>query len=174
MKSEHKSEHSHKDDKHQAHTKLLDRLRVQAEDVARLMSALTEEQLSTRTVSGKWSLKELLCHLLRVQQIFRVRVESMLREDNPETEPYDPDKDPAFAQLVAKPSIDSLKLFLEGRSALTESLAPLTPAEWHRKGRHPEFPNYDVHFQVEYMVHHEAHHIYQMFQRRVPFGKMPH
>jgi hypothetical protein len=24
------------------------------------------------------------------------------------------------------------------------------------------------------MAHHEAHHIYQLFQRRVPFGKLPH
>jgi hypothetical protein len=40
----------------------------------------------------------------------------------------------------------------------------------HRAGRHPEFDHYDVHFQVEYM----AHHIYQMFQRRAPFGQMPH
>ena len=51
---------------------------------------------------------------------------------------------------------------------------PLTPAEWHRKARHPQFPHYDLHFQVEYMAHHEAHHIYQLFQRRVPFGKLPH
>ena len=29
-------------------------------------------------------------------------------------------------------------------------------------------------FGVEYMAHHEAHHIYQMFQRRVVFGKLPH
>jgi hypothetical protein len=38
--------------------------------------------------------------------------------------------------------------------------------EWRRTGRHPEFPGYDLQFQLEYMVHHEAHHIYQMFQRR--------
>ena len=50
----------------------------------------------------------------------------------------------------------------------------LTPSEWHRKAKHPQFPHYDLHFQVEYMAHHEAHHIYQLFQRRVPFGKLPH
>jgi hypothetical protein len=31
-----------------------------------------------------------------------------------------------------------------------------------------------VHFCVEYLTHHEAHHLYQMFQRRAPLGVIPH
>jgi len=29
-------------------------------------------------------------------------------------------------------------------------------------------------FCIEYMAHHEAHHIYQIYQRRSPFGPLPH
>src|SRR5262249_20534327 len=118
--------------------------------------------------------KELACHLLRIQDVFGERLDAMISQENPAITPYEPDGDQAFDELVAKPSEDSIARFLEGRAALIERLTPLTPAEWHRKGRHPEFPNYDIHFQVECMVHHEAHHIYQVFQRRAPFGKMPH
>ena len=32
----------------------------------------------------------------------------------------------------------------------------------------PQYGGYDVHFCVEYLAHHEAHHIYQMLQRRSP------
>src|SRR3984893_10846414 len=167
------SEHAHKD-KHEAHRQLVDRLRQQANDVRRLTSGLDEEMLAKRTVPEKWSLKELVCHLHRVQEIFAGRVEATLAEDNPAIARYEPEGDAEFEKMAAKPAKDSLTGFLENRERLAQRLAALTPAEWHRRGAHPEFPNYDVHFQVEYMTHHEAHHIYQMFQRRVPLGKLPH
>ena len=79
-----------------------------------------------------------------------------------------------FVALTQRPTADVLAEYLGERDALCRTLEGLTPAEWHRKARHPQFPHYDLHFQAEYMAHHEAHHIYQLFQRRVPFGKLPH
>ena len=167
------SEHAHKD-KHEAHRHLVDRLRKHANDVRRLTSGLDEEMLAKHIVPEKWSLKELVCHLHRVQEIFAGRVEAMLAEENPAITRYEPEGDAQFEKMATKPARDSLAGFLENRERLAQRLAELSPAEWHRRGAHPEFPNYDVHFQVEYMTHHEAHHIYQMFQRRVPLGKLPH
>ena len=76
--------------------------------------------------------------------------------------------------MTVRPAAEALSRFLEDRERLAQRLEKLSPAEWHRPGRHPEFAHFDVHFQIEYMGHHEAHHIYQMFQRRVPLGKLPH
>jgi len=166
-------EHAQKE-KREAHRRLVERLRQQAEDVRRLTAGLGEELIAKRSIPEKWSLKELVCHLQRVQAVFAGRVETMLAQDNPVISPYEPEGDGEFEKTVAQPAKDSLASFLETRERLAWHLDQLTPAEWHRGGRHPEFPNYDIHFQVEYMAHHEAHHIYQMFQRRVPLGKIPH
>ena len=165
--------HAHSD-KHEAHKKLIARLRHQAEDVRRIAAGLDETALAKRTVAGKWSLKELVCHLLRVQQVFDGRIQAVLAQENPAIARYDPDGDAEFEKLVARPAEDSLAAFFQNREQFTQRLEELSPAEWHRPGRHPEFPHFDVHFQAEYMGHHEAHHIYQMFQRRMPLGKMPH
>src|SRR5947208_12736108 len=79
-------EHAHqRDDKHEAHRRLVERLRQQADDVRRLTAGLDEELIAKRTVPEKWSLKELVCHLHRVQQVFGGRVETMLVQDNPTT-----------------------------------------------------------------------------------------
>ncbi len=161
-------------DKHATHRRIIARLRQQAEDVQRIVSGLNEEQLAKRTVPDKWSLKELVCHLWRTQQVFDGRVNAMLGQDNPAITPYEPEGDTEFDRLVARPAADSLAGFLADRERLAARLDGLGPEQWHRAGRHPEFSHYDVHFQVEYMAHHEAHHIYQMFQQRVPLGKMPH
>ena len=160
--------------RHAVHLKLVDRLRRQAAEVKRLTMGLDESALATPTVPGKWSLKELVCHLRRMEEIFGGRFNRMLTEDNPPVEPYTPDGDEAFAKLTQQTTDEVLEDYLREREALCRRLEALPPADWHRKGRHPEFEHYDVHFQTEYIAHHEAHHIYQLFQRRVPLGKLPH
>jgi hypothetical protein len=167
-------EHHAHSDKHEAHRRLIARLREQAADVSRITAGLDEASLAKRTIPDKWSLKELVCHLHRVQQVFERRVQSMLAEDSPAIAVYSPDNDAEFEKMLSRPGKDALAAFLEDRERLAAQWEELSPGEWHRSGRHPEYPHYDVHFQVEYMAHHEAHHIYQMFQRRTPFGKMPH
>jgi len=142
--------------------------------VARITSGLDEASLAKRTIPDKWSLKELVCHLHRVQQVFEGRMNAVLAEDNPAIVSYMPEGDVEFEKMIARAAHDGITAYLEDRERLALRLQELSPAEWHRPGKHPDFPHYDVHFQIEYMVHHEAHHIYQMFQRRVPFGKLPH
>lgn len=166
-------EHSHSD-KHEAHRRLVTRLRQQADDVRHITAGLDDAALAKRTVPGKWSLNELVCHLDRVQQIFESRIDSVLAHDNPAISSYDPEGDKEFEKMAARPGKEAVAAFSESRERFAARLEKLGPAEWHRAGKHPDFPHYDVHFQVEYMAHHEAHHIYQMFQRRQPLGKMPH
>ena len=161
-------------DKHAVHGRIIARLRQQADDVRRLTSRLEEEQLVARTAAGKWSLKELTCHVWRVQRLLADRIEAMLREDNPEFAAYAPEGDAEFEDVVQRPFTETLAAFLLEREELASRLERLSPGEWHRPGRHPAFPYFDVHFQAEYLAHHEAHHIFQMFERRSGFGKVPH
>ncbi len=166
-------EHHH-EGKHAVHLALVARLRAQAADIRRLTSGLDEAALARRTVPDKWSLKELVCHFRRMETVFAERFVQMLTEDAIIV-PYDnPDGDPVFIALTSRPTSEVLTEFFAERDALCRRLDTLTPAEWHRTARHPQFAHYDLHFGVEYMAHHEAHHIYQLFQRRVPFGKLPH
>jgi hypothetical protein len=160
--------------KHAAHLALVERLARQAEDIDRLTSGLDDAQLSTRTVPDKWSLQELVCHLWRVQQVFEGRLRAMLLEDEPVLAAYNPENDVEFEKMRARPPAEDRAGFLRDREAFTARLGKLQPAEWHRRGRHPEYPQYDVHFLIEYLAHHEAHHIYQMLQRRAPLGPLPH
>src|SRR5574341_1159021 len=105
--------------------RVLARLREQAEDVRRLTSGLPEEQLSKRVLPDKWSLKELVCHLHRVQQVFVARVEAMLQEDCPEIEPYDPEDDPTFELMAARPGVAVLSGFFSDRQGLLRRLEGL-------------------------------------------------
>jgi hypothetical protein len=171
---EHQHHHHSAGGKHEVHLALVARLRAQAADIRRLASGLDEAALASHSVPQKWSMKELICHFRRMEEIFADRFHRMLTEETTIVPYESPDGDEAFVALTRRPTAEVLAEFLEERETLCRRLERLTPAEWHRKASHPEFPHYDVHFQVEYMAHHEAHHIYQLFQRRVPFGKLPH
>ena len=160
--------------KHEAHRRLVRRLEDQAKDVERLTRDLDDGALARRVVEGKWSLKELAGHLGRVQQVFEGRLDAMLGSDNPQLASWNPDNDPAFDQMLEAPSREVVDGFLGGRKAFLERLGKLSPAEWHRPAQHPDFPSYDVHFMVEYLAHHEAHHLYQMYTRRAALGRIPH
>jgi hypothetical protein len=140
--------------------------------VGRLTGGLQEDELSRQTVPGKWSLKELVCHLVRAQQVFAGRIESMLSQDGPTLAGYEPEGDAQFAVLRLRPNAEVLELFLRERRQLASRLQMLSPGEWHRGGHHPEYAHYTVHFAVEYLAHHEAHHMYQMLQRRAPLGPL--
>jgi hypothetical protein len=152
---------------------LIERLRMQAHDIRRLTSGLDEAGFASRTVPDKWSPKELVCHLLSVQHVFAGRIETVLAQDDPPIAKYDPDRDPEFGTLAAVPGFGILTRFEEERESFCRWLDGLAAADWSRRGRHPDFHHYDVLFQIEYMVHHEAHHVYQLLQRRIPLGPIP-
>jgi uncharacterized damage-inducible protein DinB len=157
-----------------AHARLVARLRDQAADIERITAGLSEEALATRIVPGKWSLKELVCHIWRVQEVFESRIEAMLTLDSPPVARYSPETDTEFEERLRSPAQELVEGFLTEREQFLTLLGSLSAADWRRHGTHPEFAHYDVHFQVEYMAHHEAHHVYQMFQRRAPLGRIPH
>ena len=162
------------EDEDRTRRELVGRLRQLGDDVRRLTAGFDEQTLQHRTVADKWSLIELACHLWVVQQMFEGRIDAMLERETPAFEPYAPENDATFAALIASgPGTREVQRFLADRDRFARRLETLAPAEWRRSGRHPTFGIFDIEFLVEYMAHHEAHHVYQMFTRRPP-GATPH
>lgn len=155
------------------HTRLVFRLREQEEDIRRIVAGLDEALLAAHPQPGRWSLKELVCHLWRVQEVFESRIEAMLTETNPPIEPYGPDNDREFDEKMKSPGCEIIEGLLADREELVALLESLSATDWHHRGSHPEYARYDVRFAIEYLVHHEAHHIYQAFQRRAMLAR-PH
>ena len=149
------------------------RLRDHAGEVRRLTAGLDEESLSRHTVPGKWSIKELVCHISRVQRVFDARLDTLLSDDNPQIANYAPEGDLIFEEMADRPAAECLEEFFTEREKLLSRLEKLSPEGWRRPGRHPEIENYDVQLQMDYLAHHEAHHVYQMFQRRTRLGTVP-
>jgi len=151
---------------------ILSRLAAHVDDIHRTTSGLGDAVLARRVYDDKWSLHELVCHIWRVQQVFDSRISRMLTEENPAVPSYNPEHDAEFAPLVAQPPLQTIDAFKQSRREFIGRLESLDAAQWNRPGQHPEYPRFTVAFQVEYMMHHEASHLYQMFARRQKLSLM--
>jgi hypothetical protein len=104
-----------KQDKSQIHQRLVERLRRHALDVVRMTRGLDERALSARSEQDSWSLKELVAHMRRVQQVFASRIETMLAQDNPALPSYSPDKDTEMRSMVDAEGQMLVEVFLRER-----------------------------------------------------------
>jgi hypothetical protein len=160
-------------DRSTARRKLVARLHQHSEDIRRITANLDDAALGRRLNAAQWSVTELVCHVWRVQQLFEDRLDRMLGSEMPAFESYGPDGDPVFEALVASHGASrAVEAFRADRDQLVRRLDALTDAQWRRQGRHPTFATFDIEFLIEYMVHHEAHHVYQMFMRRLSLGRL--
>src|SRR5258706_4360232 len=140
-------------DRQAVHARIVERLQGQVEDVTRMVAGLSEPELARRTVPDKWSVKELICHLDRIHEVFDERVEAMLGQENPKLPPYEPDGDPGFDERVRRATVDTLASFRMRRERLIARLGELRPADLHRPRQHPQEPSYDVHLCLQELTH---------------------
>lgn len=110
----------------------------------------------------KWSLHEHACHLAVAQNLFEERLERMLAEDNPVIRPYQPHEDDAPDRLLVMDLEATLAQFEAHRKRLVERLRRLTPAEWRRPARHPEYARYTVYIMFRHLAMHDVLHLYRM------------
>jgi uncharacterized damage-inducible protein DinB len=113
--------------------------------------------------SGGWSAHQILVHMRDVeQQAFLPRIQSMLRENDPELPYFDEgawmeqhyDREESFESLL-----DS---FESARRELLDELISSAPGGWTRAGRHPTQGVRTVQWWFEYSVQHTEEHLRQL------------
>ncbi|MBL8234748.1 MAG: DinB family protein, partial [Bryobacterales bacterium] len=70
---------------------LVERFRSGGERIAALMSGIPEAQVDRAPAPGKWSIRQILCHIADTELIAGDRIRRILAEDNPTLIPFDPD-----------------------------------------------------------------------------------
>jgi len=71
------------------HTDLITALNDSWEDVYNTVSTLSDEQLESRYEAGKWSIKEVIAHLVDAERTFCIRIQRFSRKDQAPLPPID-------------------------------------------------------------------------------------
>lgn len=102
-----------------------------------VLDGITDEQTRWKPAPDRWSIAEVLEHLAHVESHgFRIRVERMVLEDNPQLDLYDQVAFAASGQYSGREAEESLAHFEEQREDNTAYLNGLQPSILKRTAQH--------------------------------------
>ena len=111
-----------------------DTLRRQGQEVQALFGGLPESSGGHRYAPGKWSVRELLGHLIDAEKCFEHRLYRFSRGDASPMPGFDEDAYVAASRSDIRTLADLLEEFGHLRAATLATLDHLAPEAWDRRG----------------------------------------
>ena len=131
-----------------------------ADELARLTRGTPEERLVRRPSAGRWSIRDILCHLADTELVFAVRLRYTVADAHHRIQPFDQD---AWAASAA--TLDAalaLQTFAAVRRWNLAFIAAVMPAAHDKPVTHPERGTMRFATVVETMAGHDINHLRQV------------
>lgn len=123
-----------------------------------LLAEVSEETLSWKPAPDRWSISEVLAHLLEIERVYGLRAERFLGEESPQLENYDPASGPAGG----KHGDDYLVGFADARSGTVALLSMMPPTAGQRTAQHPELGTITFSQMLHNWASHDLGHLRQI------------
>lgn len=160
----------------------LERLRATPAELGGLLAGRAPAALSRRPDPASWSATEIVCHLRDVEELFLVRFQTILADDDPQIltlgatpealarwgigaaigHPLDPDRWAEERQYARHDSTDALAAFVRRRRETIALLDGLTAAQWRRGGIHQARGRMEMGEWVAGLAGHDDNHLEQI------------
>ena len=137
---------------------IVDNLNKQMTQTRDLLASLTEEQGNHRYQDGKWSIKEVVGHIIDCERIFAYRALRFARNDQTPLPGFDQNGFVASAGFESRKLADIAAEYSHVRQASLDLLEHLDDAAWERRGQANE-SEISVRALAWIMSGHELHHI---------------
>lgn len=129
-------------------------------ELHRLAGRIGSARMTAPRAPGKWSARDILCHLADCEIAFGYRLRQTLAEDHHRIQPFDQDK---WAVAYGTRSADAaLATFEALRNWDVALLKAVTPAQLAKPVLHPERGEMTFQTLVETMAGHDLHHLKQL------------
>jgi uncharacterized damage-inducible protein DinB len=125
-----------------------------------LLEALGAERVELAPAPGKWSARQILCHLADCEIVFAFRLRQALSQDDHVIQPFDQDRWAAMYDSFDVAS--ALAVFAAVRSWNVRLIAAIPPASLGKKLSHPERGEMTLQVVVETMAGHDLNHLAQI------------
>ncbi|MBR9989003.1 MAG: DinB family protein [Gemmatimonadetes bacterium] len=139
-------------------------LTVQLDDTTALLRDLSEEQALHAYAPGKWSIKEVLGHMMDAERIFMIRALRFGRGDATPLPSFDENAYAPAGAFNARPLASLMSEFTAVRRATVALLAGLPADAWQRTGIASGYP-VSVRGLAWITAGHELHHRQILAQR---------
>jgi hypothetical protein len=130
------------------------------QELRRVTDRIGDGRLTTPRAPGKWSARDILCHLADCEIVFAFRLRQALAEDHHVIQPFDQDR---WARTYETADAeDALATFTAVRRWNMALLKTLTPEQCARRLTHPERGEMSFDVIVETMGGHDLNHLKQL------------
>jgi enterochelin esterase-like enzyme len=145
----------------------LAQLQQQAQELRRLVSHLTDEQAHFAYAPGKWSIKEMLVHVIDTERIFAYRALRIARGDQQPLAGFEQDSYVPASGANKRPLESILNEYSTVRAATLSLFDSFQPEAYERMGIASGYP-VSVGALAFILPGHEAHHLHILQQRYLP------
>jgi hypothetical protein len=136
-----------------------------------VVASLPEDSLTVRTHPDKWSVQELITHIVDSELHYTTRMMAVIAEDNPKIIGFDQEKWAANLFYTDRDTKHSLLLFGLMRGILYEMLILLPAKAWKRTGDHNEKGRLTLEEFLADCNNHAKNHLAQIIARKMELEK---
>lgn len=152
------------------YTELIEEYVAGSQLIRQAVSGMTTDQLDSTPIAGKWSTRQVVCHIADFEPVYADRMKRVIAEIRPTFFGGDPD---VFAARLAYDQRDleeELQLIETVRQQMTRILKTLSPEDFQRTGNHSEDGSISLETLIRRITNHIPHHIRFIEEKRQAIG----
>ncbi len=120
------------------HTKLIQDYLAGPQKLRDSIAGMTPQQIDAAPIPGKWSTRQVICHIADFEPVYADRMKRVIAEENPTMFGGDPDVFAARLAYADRDIEEELQLIEAVRKHVGRILKTLKPEDFQRTGMHSE------------------------------------
>jgi hypothetical protein len=134
------------------------------------VAGMTQEQLDARPIPGKWSTREVVCHIADYEPVYADRMKRVIAENEPVISGSSPDAMAARLAYGSRDIEEELALIELARKQMSRILRALKPEDFQRRGIHDKLGPTTLANLVERITGHIPHHVALIEEKKTAMG----
>lgn len=130
------------------------------------VAGMTESDRDARPIAGKWSTRQVVCHLADFEPVYADRMKRVIAEDRPTFFGGDPDVFAARLAYAQRDVDEELRLIEAVRGQMGRILQTLSATDFQREGIHSEAGPLTLQALLEGVAKHLPHHVRFIDEKR--------
>lgn len=139
----------------------------------RAIAGMTPAQLDAAPIPGKWSTRQVICHIADFEPVYADRIKRVIAEEQPLLMSGDPDEFAAKLAYAQRDLETELRLIEVVREHLAGILRTVTTETFQRTGKHSRDGLLSIETLLQRITGHIPHHVNTINEKRVALGLSP-
>ncbi|HEX4414459.1 MAG TPA: DinB family protein [Lacipirellulaceae bacterium] len=152
------------------HQDLIEKYLAGPELVERAVQKMSGEQLDATPIAGKWSTRQVVCHIVDFEPVYADRMKRVIAENCPSFFGGDPDVFAAHLAYEQRAVGTELELMTAVRRQMGTILRGLKVEDFQRMGKHSEAGPLSLETLLQRIADHAPHHVRFIDEKRKALG----